>query len=109
MKLTAAVLASVLYCGFAFGQSIGANVAGTVTDETGARLQDATVTITHVLNGRTVTVNTGSEGEYRVVALVPGDYDVAAVRTGFSPVTRRVALPVSADATVNLALPLAGI
>ena len=58
-------------CGAASGQSIGANVAGVVTDDTGARLQDATVTITHVLNGRTVIVNTGSEGEYRAVALLP--------------------------------------
>ena len=55
-------------------------MAGVVTDDTGARLQDATVTITHALNGRVVTVNTGSEGEYRAVALLPGDYDITAAR-----------------------------
>lgn len=109
MKLTTILLASVLFCGPAFGQSIGANLAGVVTDETGARLQDTTVTITHALNGRAVILNTGSEGEYRAVALVPGEYDIAAARSGFSSVTRRVALPVGADATVNLRLPLTGV
>ena len=60
-------------------------------------------------NGRAVDLNTGSEGEYRAVALLPGEYDVAAARSGFSSVTRRVTLPVGADATVNLTLPLAGV
>jgi len=109
MKLTTVLVASTLCCGPAFGQSIGANLAGVVTDETGARLQDTAVTITHVLNGRAMTVNTGREGEYRVVGLLPGEYEIVATRNGFSPVTRRLALPVSADATLNLALPLAGV
>jgi len=86
MKLTTVLVASTLCCGPAFGQSIGANLAGVVTDETGARLQDTAVTITHVLNGRALIVNTGREGEYRAVALWPGEYVVAAARSGFSTV-----------------------
>lgn len=109
MKLTIILAVSALLCGPAFGQSIGASLAGVVTDDTGARLQDATVTITHTLNGRAVILNTGSHGEYRAVALLPGEYDIAAGRSGFSFVTRRIALPVGADATVNLTLPLAGV
>jgi hypothetical protein len=109
MKLTTVLVASTLCCGPAFGQSIGANLAGVVTDETGARLQDTAVTITHVLNGRALIVNTGREGEYRAVALLPGEYIVAAARSGFSTVARRVALPVGADATLNLTLALAGV
>jgi hypothetical protein len=91
------------------GQSIGANLAGVVTDQTGARLQDATVIVTHTQNGRVRAVNTGREGDYRVVALPPGDYDVSATRIGFSPLARRVTLLVGADATLNLTLPLAGV
>jgi Carboxypeptidase regulatory-like domain len=109
MKFTAVLLGSVVFCGPAFGQSIGANLAGVVTDETGARLQDATVTISHALNGRTAILTTGREGEYRAVALLPGEYDIAAARSGFSSVARRVALLVGADATLNLTLPLAGV
>jgi len=109
MKLAVVVLASSLMCGVASAQSTGASVAGVVSDGTGARLQEATVTITHVLNGRTVIVNTGSDGGYRAVALPPGDYDIAATRNGFSTVTRRVSLPVDADLAVNLTLALAGV
>jgi hypothetical protein len=93
----------------ALAQSIGASLAGIVTDQTGARLQDATVIVTHIQNGRALVVNTGREGDYRVVALLPGDYDVGATRNGFSPVARRVTLLVGADATLNLTLPLAGV
>jgi hypothetical protein len=108
VKLATIVLPAALCCDPAFAQSIGASVAGLVTDETGARLQGATVTITHTLNGRVVVLNTGSQGEYRAVALLPGEYDIAAVQAGFSSNTRRVTLPVGADATVNVTLPLAG-
>jgi hypothetical protein len=103
------LLVAVLSAGLASGQSIGANAGGVVTDETGARVQDATVTITHVLNGRTAIVTTGREGEYRVVALLPGDYDIAVTRGGFRSETRRVTLSVGAEATVNLALSLAAV
>jgi hypothetical protein len=93
----------------AFGQSIGASLAGVVTDQTGARLQDAIVTITHSQNGRAMIVKTGHDGDYRIVALLPGEYEVAITLSGFSPVTRRVALLVGADATLDLSLPLAGV
>ena len=109
MKLTTLLVASTLCCGPAFGQSIGANLGGVVTDETGGRLQDTAVTITHVLNGRALVVSTGAEGEYRAVALLPGEYVVAAVRSGFSTVARRIALPVGADARLNLTLVVAGV
>jgi hypothetical protein len=99
----------VLVAGRAYGQSMGANISGIVTDETGARLEDATVTVAHRSNGRVFTFNTTRAGEYRVVALLPGDYEVTAARTGFSAVTRHIDLPVGSDATVNLTLPLAGI
>jgi hypothetical protein len=109
MTPIAVLLAAVCLASPGSGQSIGANVTGIVTDETGARLQEAAVTITHVLNGRAVTVTTGRDGEYRAVALLPGEYDIAVARGGFRSATQRVALPVGAEATVNLALSLAAV
>ena len=93
----------------ALGQSVGANVGGTVADETGAVLSDATVTVTHVDHGRRLLLKTGERGDYRVVALQPGDYDVAVERSGFAPLTRRMTLPVGADATLDFTLVIAGI
>ena len=55
MKLISVVIALWIAMPAA-GQSIGANVAGIVVDESGARLQGASVTIAHVQNGRSVTV-----------------------------------------------------
>ena len=59
------------------GQSVGANVGGVVSDESGASLQKATITITHVLNGRKEVITTGPAGEYRAVRLIPGYYDLS--------------------------------
>ena len=109
MKLILVLAAFAVFCAPVFGQSIGANLSGIVSDETGAPLQDTAVTITHVLNGRALIVSTGAEGEYRAVALLPGEYVVAVARNGFSTVARRVALPVGADARLNFTLVVAGV
>jgi hypothetical protein len=104
--------ALVVLLGFAIpaaGQSSAANVGGIVTDQSGARLTDATVTIAHASNGRLVTVLTGNQGEYRAIALIAGEYDITAARSGFAIVVRRVTLLVGADATVNFTLPVAGV
>jgi len=108
MKWTVAVVLLAV-ASPAGAQSIGANVAGAVSDETGARVPNAAVSLRHILNGRTLIVQAGPLGEYRVVALLPGDYDVTATRDGFTASTRRVALVVGADAIVNLTLPVAGV
>jgi hypothetical protein len=97
-------LVALLSFGSVSAQSSSASVGGIVTDETGARLPGATVTITHVQNGRAETTTTGPEGQYRVVVLLPGDYDLAATHAGFQLRKQRVSLAVGADATVNLAL-----
>src|SRR5687768_10051215 len=99
------IVAAVLFvASAAAGQSAGAHVAGVVRDESGAVLQQATVTVTHVLNGRAVTLSTGPLGDYRAVALMPGDYDVTAEYSGFTPRTRRLALFVGSDVTLNFTL-----
>ena len=93
----------------ASGQSTGASIAGVVTDQTGARVPDAVITIVHTLNGRGVTVPTGQHGEYRIVALQPGEYEVSVERSGFVPLARRVTLLVGTDATVSFILRVSGV
>jgi Carboxypeptidase regulatory-like domain len=106
---TTTFVALVCFAVPAAGQSTGARVAGIVTDASGARLVDATITVAHVLNGRTVTVTTGHEGDYRAVALLPGDYDLTAKGKGFTSLTRRVTLAVDADASVDFSLQVTGV
>jgi hypothetical protein len=70
---------------------------------------DATVTIVHVLNGRSVTLTTDREGDYRAVALLPGDYELTAQGEGFTSLTRRVTLLVGADASLDFSLQISGV
>jgi len=53
----------------AAGQSIGAGLAGVVSDESGARLPGVTLTLTNTANGRAQTVFSDARGEFRTVAL----------------------------------------
>jgi hypothetical protein len=90
-------------------QTSTAAVTGAVTDETGARLADTIVTIAHMENGRSLAVRSGVDGQYRALGLLPGEYVMTAERSGFVRATRRIVLLVSADATVNFELAIAGI
>ncbi len=85
-------------------QGTGANVGGTVTDETGAALPGVTVTITNIANGASQSIVTGPEGNYRAVALQAAPYEVKAELAGFTTVKRELTLTVGADATVDFKL-----
>ena len=93
----------------AAGQSFGASIAGVVTDASGARVPDATLSITHEQNGRAQVRVSGRLGDNRALALLSGDYTVSAARKGFASVTRRITLSIGAEATLNFTLPVAGV
>lgn len=58
-------------------------IAGTVTDATGAVVPGATVTITNTSTGQTVSQTTDSDGQFSREGLVAGNYSVAVDRSGF--------------------------
>src|SRR5258708_12091545 len=62
------------------------NIYGTVTDESGAPLPGAIVSVTGV-NGSSSTTP-GSDGRFRVLNLSPGAYKGKTTLTGFSTVHR---------------------
>ena len=86
-----------------------ANIAGVITDESGAALPGVTVTITNTATGRAQTLVTGGEGRYRAVALQPGPYEVAAELQGFAAVRRAITLVVGADAALDVTLGVAAL
>ena len=59
------------------------DVQGTVTDESGARIADAKITIKNIGTGAIRTVATGSAGEFSAPQLEIGDYMVTVEKTGF--------------------------
>lgn len=94
----------------ALAQSTGATLQGTITDEQGAVMPGATVVITNVETGWTRDVTTDERGWYRATALTPGNYEVRAILQGFATQIRQgLTITIGQEATVNLALKLAGL
>jgi hypothetical protein len=65
-----------------------AELKGTVTDPSGAVIPGATVMVTNTGKALTRTATTDENGEYRVLLLPPGRYDVKAEREGFATQVR---------------------
>ena len=93
----------------AAGQSIGGNIAGVVTDGSGARVTGATITITNVANGRSQTLTAGEQGEFRIVALQPAPYRLVVESPGFARAERDLVLNVGSEATLDVRLTVAGV
>jgi hypothetical protein len=60
-------------------------VSGVVTDQTGARIADAKVTLTRVDSGDQRDLRTDRNGSYAFGQLVPGKYALEVVAPGFQP------------------------
>lgn len=102
--LTAAFLPS------AFSQVNTSSIAGLLTDESGAIVQHATVTVTQEGTGLVRTVNNSENGEYVVAQLPPGRYTVKVEAQGFqSAVANEVSLDIAQRGRVNFTLHLGAV
>lgn len=89
---------------FAQGFQIG-NIAGVVTDSTGAALPGVTVTVTNTQRGGSRTDVTDNQGRYRFSALPLGVYSLEASLQGFRP-AKRDKMQVEAEKTSSADLTL---
>ena len=89
LMLTLAVFVTALLVSprSASAQAVYGSIFGTVTDSSGAVVSNATVTVTDVTKGTTVTVQTDASGGYRVQHLIPDTYKVAVEATNFKTAT----------------------
>jgi hypothetical protein len=92
-----AILAGLLLVTVAFAQRDLGTLAGTVTDQTGAAIPNAKVTITAVATNESFVVTTGSAGEYVRPALQPGVYTISAEAKGFRRVAQENVVVTSGD------------
>ena len=60
------------------------SIRGVITDQHGAVIQNATVTVTNKATGDSRKINAGSDGIYAVENLLPGEYDVKVEAQGFA-------------------------
>ena len=106
LKRTALALCLVLTCVFrAAGQVDRSGIVGVVTDDSGAQISGAAVTVMNAETGLSVKVTTDTGGRYAVTPLQIGTYTVAVEHPGFSKtVQNNVSIDVGQVAGVNLTL-----
>jgi hypothetical protein len=93
---------------FAQGVQTG-TLRGTITDQQGAAVPGATVTISSPAQQGIRTSVSDSSGNYSFVQLPPGDYAVKVELTSFAPVERTARVPLGGTIEQNLSLTLAGV
>jgi hypothetical protein len=94
-----------MLCAQAYGQSlISGDVAGTVTDASGAIVPNAVVTLKSLDTGATQTASTNASGAYRFTLLKPGRFVVSVALSGFRTAERSVDVAVGEIVTANLTL-----
>jgi hypothetical protein len=76
------------------------SLQGTVTDATGAVVPGVTITATNTDTGVSTTSATGPQGDYRVVSLAPGPYEVTATGKGFA--IHKISLTLLTNEAMNL-------
>ena len=88
-----------------FSQGSAGRISGSVTDQSGAAIPNATVTIQDVNRGTARSINTDNAGEYNAPNLLPGNYKVRVEFQGFMTLERQnITLEVGQDIRVDLAL-----
>src|SRR5215467_12985586 len=80
------------------------SIRGAVTDEQGAVIPKAAVTVTNKATGDTRKTNSGEDGTFGVENLLPGDYDVKIEAGGFSTITQTVTVQVGNTSNGNATL-----
>ena len=112
LKLKVFSLAILVICLFvagpipAFGQaSYTAQIRGIVTDQTGAVVIKALVTITNDATNISLTTHSDDRGQYVLTGLRPATYTIKAEGEGFRPVEHKnVVLQVDQQTTINFEL-----
>jgi hypothetical protein len=87
-----------------FGQSLS-GIGGTVTDNTGATVPGAQITVSNTATGVVNHAVTSSAGTYTITGLVPGSYKVSIAAKGFeTSIHDNVIVAVATQSSVNATL-----
>jgi hypothetical protein len=96
---------SLLTGSAAWSQVAGATLSGTVTDESGAVVVNAKVSVKNTDTGETREVTPDSAGLYSVPNLLPGNYEITVSAQGFSTQLQKgILLAVGTTRLLNISL-----
>ncbi len=104
LRATTALFVLVMCSALAFGQTETGQISGIVTDQNGAVIPGATVTVKSINSGATRNSTASDEGSYTVTNLQPGPYEVTAQSGSFSPSTTRVEVTTGSKITADVQL-----
>src|SRR5271157_3681918 len=99
-------IASMLLCASALRAQVDAgSILGTVTDESGAVIAGATVTLTNEGTAASLSTTTGSDGVYKFSPVKIGTYKIDVVYKGFQSVTAKgVEVNIASNVVQNFTL-----
>jgi hypothetical protein len=101
------VLALMLLLAVSAFADVNGKIFGSVSDKTGAVLAGATLTATQFETGERKTVQTDGSGNYSLLALPPGQYDLEVQSQGFRAyIQRGIKVDVSSVIQLNVVLQL---
>lgn len=103
-----AMAAVLCFAGLSFAQTASGRLQGTVSDSNGAVVVGAKVIARSVANGRELTAQTDDNGNYTIVGLAPGEYQVEVTQSGFKTTKQLVTLQIQQTAVVNVGLETGG-
>ena len=106
MKIPRLIVACAAFVALCFstnsqGQAVYGSINGTVTDNTGAVVPNATITVTDVSKGTAITVKSNESGEYVAEHLIPDIYNVKVEASGFETF-EATGVTVQADASPKI-------
>ena len=110
LKALLVIIAGFLFSTAALAQNSSGTILGSIADHQGAKLADATVTVTNIDTSTAVTVKSDARGNYAASILPIGRYKVEAQHEGFSSsVAGPFTLTVGQQAVVDFTLSIGAV
>jgi Carboxypeptidase regulatory-like domain len=98
-------LVVLIFCGASVAQTFTGRILGTVTDQSGAAVSGAAVTVTDMQRGASRSLVTDEDGTYNAPNLSPGTYQVRIEGKGFKTIQRpNVLVEVAKDVKIDFTL-----